>query len=236
MKPIHALLLLLAAHCSVPLAAAPSPVIAALERLAAAGNAEAKYHLGMSYHVGSGVERDRVKALAYFRQAAALGDPLGAYKLGCYYDGQGEGLVRNDAAQALRYKRIAAEAGYALAQQDVASLLARAGDTTAALAWVERSAAQGWAGGLMMMASAHNGAPGVPRDPAKTAAYFRLFLARQDGTAEQRAWLQSFEAKLSQADRERAAAIVRDYRAAPTALTIKALSGHRAAEALVARS
>lgn len=210
-----------------------SGLIASLQRLADQGNAEALYHLGMAYHTGSGVTEDHSKALAAFRKAAALGDPLAAYKLGCYFDGQGEGLVEPDRVQALKYKLVAAEAGYALAQQDVGALYARNGDTKTALSWLERSAAQGWSGGLMSLASVYNGAPGIIPDHAKTVAYFRLFLARDDASDEQRAWLENFEGKLSAEDRRRAEEIVSKYSAAPTVLTVKALSGQRAAQALV---
>lgn len=208
-------------------------LIPSLERLAKSGNAEAIYHLGMAYQTGSGVTEDHAKALEDFRKAAALGDPLGSYKVGCYYSGQGAGLVASDAASALKYKLVAAKAGYALAQQDVGALYAQNGDITAGLAWLEKSAAQGWSGGLMTLASVYNGAEGVKPDAGKTAAYFRLFLARSDPSDEQTAWLKNFEEHLSPQDRVRADEIVRSYRPVPTELTLKALSGQRAAQALV---
>ncbi len=208
-------------------------LIPALERLAEADNAEAIYYLGMAYQTGTGVPEDHAKALDAFRRAAALGDPLASYKLGCYYDGQGAGLVEPDAKLALQYKLVAATAGYALAQQDVGVLYARSGDVSNGLGWLERSAAQGWSGGLMTLASVYNGAAGVKADAAKTAAYFRLFMARSEPGEKQTKWLKEFEARLSPDDRKRAEEIVAAYRAAPTPLTLKALSGERAAHALV---
>lgn len=187
----------------------------------------------MAYQTGSGVVEDHAKALAAFRKAAGLGDPLGSYKLGCYYDGQGAGLITADPALALRYKLVAAKAGYALAQQDVGVLYALSGDVPAGLAWLERSAGQGWSGGLMALASVYNGAAGVKPDAAKTAAYFQLFLAHSEPSDKQTAWLKNFEDHLSPEDLKRTAAIVRSYRPKPTALTIRALSGQRAAQALV---
>ena len=210
-------------------------LIPRLERLAAANNAEAIYHLGMAYQTGAGLPKDPVKALDAFRRADALGDVLAAYKVGCYYGGQYQGVVDTDPDLALRYKLKAAEAGYALAQQDVAALYAGKGEIGTALAWLEKSAAQGWADGLAMYASVHSGAPGVPRDRSKTAAYFRLFLDRADPTEKQREWLKNFEQQLSPEERERAQRIVRSYRPAPTPLTIKALSGQRAAQELITR-
>lgn len=208
-------------------------LIPLLERLAKTGNAEAIYHIGMAYQTGSGVTEDHAKALDAFRKAAGLGDPLGSYKLGCYFAGQGGGLVAADAAAALRYKLVAAKAGYALAQQDVGVLYTQSGDIPTGLAWLERSAAQGWSGGLMTLASVYNGAAGVKPDAGKTAAYFRLFLARSEPNDKQAAWLKNFEKRLSPDDRKRAGEIVRSYRPVPTELTLKALSGQRAAQALI---
>jgi uncharacterized protein len=223
------------AAATVGASAGEPPLILSLESLAKAGNAEAIYHLGMAHHTGSGVPQNFSKALSAFRKSAALGDPLASYKLGCYFDGQGFGLVTDDAKQALKYKLVAAEAGYALAQQDVGALYARSGDVEAGLAWLEKSASQGWSGALMTLASVHNGALGVERDAAKTAAYFRLFLDLSDPTDKQRAWLRRFEKGLTADDRKRAEEIVRSFRPTPTALTLRALSGQRAAQELIAQ-
>lgn len=212
-----------------------APIISSLERLADAGNAEALYHLGMAYQTGTGTAQDPGKALEAFRKAAAMGDPLAAYKLGCYYDGQGAGLVAQDAGQALKYKLVAAQAGYALAQQDVAALYAREGDVQSGLEWLEKSAAQGWSGGLMTLASVYNGAPGIERDAAKTAGYFKLFLAHSDPSEAQRNWLRKFEMGLSTNDKKRADDLVRGFYPKPSPLTLKALSGQRAAEDLIER-
>lgn len=210
-------------------------LIPSLERLAASNNPEAVYHLGMSYQTGAGLPKDPAKALEAFRRAASLGDVLASYKLGCFYAGQEGDLVQSDPDKALRYKLIAAEAGYALAQQDVAALYGAKGEISTALAWLEKAAAQGWADALATYASVYNGTPGIPQDRAKTAAYFRLFLDRTNGSEKQRSWLKNFEDRMSPAERDIAVEIVRSYRPAPTPLTLKALSGQRAAEELVAR-
>ena len=208
-------------------------LIPSLEQLAKRDNAEAIYHLGMAYHTGSGIGEDHAKALDAFRKAAALGDPLASYKLGCYYDGQGAGLVSPDTKLALQYKLVAAKAGYALAEQDAGVLYAQSGDVRTALTWLEKSAAQGWSGSLMTLASVYNGAAGVKPDAARTAAYFRLFLARSEPNAKQTEWLSHFEKQLSPDDKKRAADIVRNYHPVPTQLTLKGLSGQRAAQLLV---
>ena len=210
-------------------------LVPALERLAAQDNAEAIYHLGMSYHTGAGLPQDTAKALEAFRRAAALGDVLASYKLGCFYDGQGGALVQDDPEIALRHKLVAAEAGYALAQQDVASLYAAQGDLAAAVAWLEKAMLQGWPDALATYASIHNGAEGIPPDPVKTAAYFHIFLDRTDADDSARDWLTNFEQSMTPEQLRRANEIVRSYRAVPTPLTIRALSGQRAAAELVSQ-
>ena len=212
-----------------------SDVLPALERLAASNNPEAIYHIGMAYQTGAGAQQDPAKALAAFRRAAALGDVLASYKLGCFYDGQGGSLVEANPELALRHKMVAAEAGYALAQQDVAALYAARGELNTAVSWLEKAAHQGWPDALATYASVHNGAEGITPDPIKTAAYFRLFLDRTDASDKQRKWLSEFEQRMSPEQRQLVLEIVSSYRPAPTPLTLKALSGQRAALELVVR-
>lgn len=208
-------------------------LIPKLEQLADAGNAEALYHLGMAYQTGSGVSEDHGKALEAFRKSAAMGDPLASYKLGCYFEGE-DTLVAKDESKALELKLVAAAAGYALAQQDVAALFARQGQPMRGLQWLQKSADQGWPDGLRVLASVYNGAAGIEPDAAKTAAYFRLYLAREGGSEPQRKWLAKFEAGMNADDKRRAEQLVRNYSPAPTPLTIKALAGQDAARWLVA--
>ena len=222
---------LLLAACSP--AEAKSDLAADLEMLAAEQHPEALYHLGMMYLVGAEVETDRTRALDFFRRSAELGDPLAAYKIGCFYDGQYD-LLEVDVAAALEHKMIAAEAGYALAQQDVALLLYRAGDIDAALDWLKRAADQGTRGALMAYASIHNGVENIPEDPVKTAAYFTLYLDLHGGSEAQREWLRGISATLTPRQAEEVARIVAQYRPAPTPLTRKALSGMEAAQSLAA--
>ena len=210
-------------------------LIVALDRLSTDGNAEATYHLGMAYHTGSGVSVDRTKALAMFREAAQAGNALASYKLGCYYDGQGGGLVKDDFALALEHKLVAAEAGYALAQQDVAALYAQMGDMDKAVSWLERAVKQGWPQALATYASIHNGAEGIAPDAVKTDAYFRLYLQRQEASPKQMEWLREFERGMSGEEKNLADEIVKNYRPAPTPITLIALSGQDAAMELVER-
>jgi uncharacterized protein len=231
MKEILTLIAALISASSCAQAQSPNNLVPQLERLADHGNAEAQYHLGMTYWVGEGVDKDVNKAVKYFESAAAAGDPLGAYKLGCLYDGQ-DGVMDRDTTKALKYKLMAANAGYALAQQDVASLYAERSEYDPALSWLEKAAKQGTTGALMAYASVHNGAPGIKADPVITAAYFRLYLDRAEGSDKQRDWLKAFEQKLTPEQHDEVSRTVASYRPAPTALTIKALRGVEAAKEL----
>lgn len=219
---------------SAPVLAQPATLIGALERLAATGNAEALYHLGMSYQTGSGVAVDHGRALGYFRRAAALGDPLAHYKLGCFYDGQ-DGVVPVDAAKALSEKLVAAEAGYALAQQDVAVHYARSGDLALAERWIVKAAAQGWPDAMLAYAALRSGKLGLPRDGAVSVAYLTLALRQAPAADPLRAELAKQRTALTRPDRVSVDRIVATYRATPTALTLSALSGQRAAQALIDR-
>lgn len=204
-----------------------------LAALAEKGNAEAAYHLGMMKHLGIGGPKDEKAAFELFRTAAEAGDPLGAYKLGCYYAGQGEREVAPDPAQAIKFKLVAAEAGYALAQYDVARQYFDAGDKDLALEWLLRSAQQGFPDALRALASLYN-SEAIPKDPARTYAYFSLYLARLAAPGEkQKAFLADFAGRMSEEDKARGDRILADWHAEASPLTAKALSGLRAAEALV---
>ena len=159
-----------------PSAAQDASLSARLEAAATRGSTEAAYHLGMLYHLGlEGVARDPRRAFAYFRRAADGGDALGAYKVGCFYAGQGEGVVEPDEALALRYKLRAAEAGYVLAQTDVARIYHDREDADHAVQWLEAAARQGDAG-AMMGALFYRSRNGPRPDAARAWLYFELTL------------------------------------------------------------
>src|SRR5258705_184692 len=62
----------------------PETLFAQVRALAQSGNLEAQYHIGMMYNNGMGVSQDPNKAFEWFSKAATGGDPLAAYKVGCY--------------------------------------------------------------------------------------------------------------------------------------------------------
>jgi uncharacterized protein len=204
-----------------------------LEALAQKDNVEALYHLGMMRHLGLGGTKDQVAAFGYFQKAADAGDPLAAYMVGSYYQGAAPTIIETDKAEALKWKSIAAEAGYALAQHDVARLHFEAGETDLALEWLTRAAQQGEVNALRALASLHN-SDAIPKDAARTFAYYTLAMKQTiEPPQKQRDWIASFTAAMTPEDKERGEAIVADWKIEPTPLTIKAQWGLRAAEALV---
>ena len=81
-----------------------------IHALANGGNAEAQYHVGMFFNNGmGGMTRDPRVAFEWFGKAAAGGDALGAYKVGCHYAGQFPGTVEVDQEKALTHKLVAAK-------------------------------------------------------------------------------------------------------------------------------
>jgi TPR repeat protein len=221
---LRLLLLMIMLAVPVPAAAAPSELTAKLSTLSNAGNAEATYHLGMLFHVGlQGVEKDQRKAFELFKRAAELGDPLGAYKYGCYFDGQGQGIVDSDPKLALRWKLVAAEAGYTLAQEDVAQHLFDEGETARALQWLEASASQGSPMALGLLGGLYAGlmppevkVPAVPKDEAKGWAY--LLLSVRD-MPEMRSSFEAELAKLNPDVQKRAQDLISSWKANPTELS-----------------
>jgi len=205
-----------------------------LQTLVKNDNADALYHVGMMYHWGLGTEKDTLKAKYNFQKASALGQPLAAYKLGCYYDGQGGGVVKRDLVQALKHKLVAAKAGYALAQSDVAKIYYDEGKFSNALEYLMLAVNQGNRDSIMAMASIHNSESGIEKNPAITVAYFSILLdISNGGSKEQQNWLSKFNEKLTEDEKAKRDNIIRNWRPKPNRITIDGLSGLRAAQKLV---
>jgi TPR repeat protein len=176
---------------------------------------------------GIGTQQDPRQAFEWFQKSTASGDPLGAYKLGCYYDGQGAGIVPSDSNEALKYKLVAATAGYALAQHDVGLLYDKQGNSEEALKWWKMAGDQGYPNALYRLSMSYSAGKGVPRDLSLSYAYFKLSkLAPAKNVNEMAALLSEQELKNSEK-------LVSEWKPRTTALTLKAKSGIRAAEEYV---
>lgn len=206
-----------------------------LEGMAAAGNAEARYHLGMLYNNGIAVPQDPRRAFAHFRAAAEAGDPLGAYKLGCYYAGQfGSEAVAPDESLALRWKLVAARAGYSLAQADIANHHARRDQWGEAMPWLVAAARQGDAQSLYNLSVLHKDGLGTPASPPHAWAYFRLsqLAARGQVSGDAEQALAGMWNAMDANQRNEAQRIAAGFVTGPTELTRRALRGLERAEEL----
>jgi uncharacterized protein len=206
--------------------------------LANKGDAEAQYHVGMMYNNGIGTQQDPKQAFGWFEKSAAGHDPLGAFKLGCYYAGQFAGVVKTDEDAALKYKLVSAEAGYSLAQHDVAVHYARLGNFEEAVKWLKLASDQGYDSSLWGLSSSYHDGKGVPQDLSRAFAYFSLamIMSGAEATDKSRAMLNEMSARMSDADMQKAQKLIVDWKAQPTALTIKAKSGIAEAEYYLAKA
>jgi uncharacterized protein len=212
---------------SVPADANDTDTFNAMVALANKGNAEAQYHVGMMHNNGIGTQKDPKQAFEWFQKSTAAGDPLGAYKLGCYYDGQFAGVVPTDPNEALKYKLVSAKAGYALAQHDVAILYDKQGNSEEALKWWKMAGDQGDPGALFGLSRSYSAGKGAPRDLSLSYAYFKLSNVAPKKNVNEMASM------LSKPELEKAEKLVSAWSPKPTALTLKAKSGVRAAEELL---
>jgi uncharacterized protein len=210
----------------------------AMLALANKGDAEAQYHVGMMYNNGIGTAQDPKQAFGWFEKSTASHDPLGAFKLGCYYAGQFAGVVETNPDEALKYKLIAAKAGYSLAQHDVAVHYSRQGNAEEAVKWLKLAAAQGYDSSFYGLASSYHEGRGVPKDIPLAFVNFKLALmtSQTELTDSNKAVLDEMIAQMSTADLEKAQKMVADWKPEPTPLTIKAMGGISEAEAYLQRA
>lgn len=204
--------------------------------LANRGNAEAQYHVGMLYNNGiGGASKDPKLAFEWFQKSATGQDPLGAYKLGCYYAGQFPGAAPLDPQQALDYKLFAAEAGYALAQYDVAVAYYRKADYIQAGKWWKLAAQQGFAPSAYNLSNWYHDGKVEARDLAMSYAWFKIsqLLSRGKLTDTAQASLDKFAAQMSTEQVQTAEKFVSDWRPTPTNLTLAASNAPGRIEALL---
>jgi hypothetical protein len=116
--------------------------------LAAEGNADAQYALGVAYFKGEGVSRDLNDSMEWFEQAANSGNVQAMFNLGAaYWEGNG---TRQSYAQAVEWWEKSAAAGQSAAQYNLglAYYLGKGAeqDLDQALKWIRQSAENGHSG------------------------------------------------------------------------------------------
>lgn len=212
-----------------------SPLFIEVEKLAQQGNPEAQYHLGMMYNNGQGVSEDPQKAFEWFSKAADSGDPLAAYKMGCYFAGQFKGVVGVDLTKSLQLKLIAADEGYSFAQSDVGIVYFEQGNYAEAIKWWKLAAAQGYSSAIYNLSVAYNEGKVVPRDKTLAYSYFKLANSnsKKEVDPNAKAGLAELASTMTPDELGRAEQIVSEWKPEPTPLTLKAISGIEEAKKLV---
>lgn len=204
--------------------------------LANRGNAEAQYHVGMMHNNGiGGASKDPKLAFDWFLKSASGKDPLGAYKLGCYYAGQFPDAAPLDPQQALDYKLLSAEAGYALAQHDVANTYYQKADYVQAGKWWKLAAQQGFAPSAYNLSNWYHDGKVEAMDLAMSYAWFKIsqLLSRGKLTDTAQAGLDKMTQQMSSEQVQTAEKFVSDWRPTPTALTLAARNAPARIEALL---
>jgi TPR repeat protein len=195
-------------------------------KLATEGQAEAEYHVGMFYNNGIGTPADPDAAFAWFKKAADAGDPLGSFKLGCYYAGQFPSVVEIDRDTALKYKLVAAEQGYDLAQLDVGRHHYDQKDYPEAIRWWKAAAKQGEPSSLYHLSALYAQGKVVPADLVSSFRYLSALRSLPEYSADQQladayaSLTKMMNATELSAANEAAALVIE-----PTPLTLKAHEG-----------
>lgn len=200
-------------------------MFARLSALAPSGNADIKYNLGMFLNNGIGTTRDNKTAFKYFSEAAELGQELASYKVGCYLAGQFPGTVPVNEAEALKFKLLAAEAGYDLAQFDVGMHYIKMRDIENANLWWERASRQG-----NMQATAiylYYFSKGSQNEVKNYALALALKELMPNPSKELLAHIAPLEAKLTAEQKSEANAFRASWFTGKTPLTIKAQDGFK---------
>jgi len=213
--------------CASPTSAAdPSPeaMFKRLTALTESGNADVKYNLGMFLNNGIGTQRDNKAAFRYFSEAAEAGNVLASYKVGCYYAGQFTDVVPSDEQTALKFKLPAAEAGYDLAQHDVAMHFGKIGDIANALKWWEKASRQAYMPSTAYLANYVSRSDS--KDKAKGFALMLILKEQMPNTPKELSdRLAAAQAELSDVEKKEAANIRTSWLTGPTPLTTAARAG-----------
>lgn len=163
-----------APHPSKVPPAKTAPAKPSLAQLAAQGDPQAQYHLGLAYSTGKGARKNPAEAAAWFALAAGNGQAEAAVALAKAYE-QGSG-VKRDPVQAAQWWRHAGLLGDADAKARFVQLFL-AGQTDdiggpTGAGWLEEMAKTGDARAILALGRAYEDGRGVVADPAKARAWY----------------------------------------------------------------
>ena len=197
-----------------------------LLKLASQGDHEAEYHVGMLLNNGIGTAPNQKEAFQWFRKSAEAGHPLGAYKFGCYYAGQFPEVVDVDQEQAMKYKSMAAEQGYDIAQREIAQIYYASKDYQQAIFWWTQAASQGETDAMHYLGEAYARGEIVQTDLSLSYRYLDALKRLPEFSSDP--WVTNglaFVAKSMSADELAAAKSAAPLVIEPTPLTLKARNG-----------
>jgi len=145
------------------------------QREADGGNATSARMLALIYQAGNGVTRDTIRATAWFRRAAMLGDAEAQFQTGRAYE-RGLGTPANF-AEALAWYRKAAVQGDARAENYLGWLYGAGHgvprDDAAAARWFQLAAAHGDAQAEYNLGFMYANGRGIARDDRQAVFWFR---------------------------------------------------------------
>jgi len=140
------------------------------------GDATAQYNVGVCYSFGTGVAKDEVEAVKWYRKSAEQGVATAQYNLGTRY-ASGTGVAK-DEVEAVKWFRKSAEQGYAVAQYHLGVGYAFgtgvAKDEVEAVKWFRKSAEQGDATAQHHLGFCYANGIGVEKDEVEAYAFYNL--------------------------------------------------------------
>ncbi len=158
-----------------------------LEQAVAVGNVEAINDLaGICYLGGNGVSSDFNKAVKYWKQAAALGQPEAQYTMGVLTEDETfdyDSKAASDKAAEEWYIK-SANQGFAPAQNNLGVYYFRKNDYTKAFEWFMKAAEQGVANAQYCLGIMYSSGDGVDRDIEKAWNYFEMAAEQGDRASQ----------------------------------------------------
>jgi TPR repeat protein len=157
-----------------------------LQPLAGAGNAEARFLLGVMYRFGRGVPQNYTEAVKWYRLAAEQGNAWAQLGLGGMYD-DGKG-VRQDYREAVKWYGLAAAQGNVAAQSNLGAMYVGGEGVprnyTEAAKWYRLAAAQGFSPAQNALGWMYKDGRGVPQNYKEAVKWLGLAAGQGEAHAQ----------------------------------------------------
>lgn len=146
--------------------------------LALKGNADAQYALGEKYFWGQGVNKDYIKAIVWYKQAAAQGHRNAQDIINKLNESTQQVTTTNKNTINI-YSKAAAQ-GDAIAQFELGYIFVNNQDYINAFKWLNKSASQGYSKAQSMLGDMYRDGRGVKQDYNKAINLFNKAAAQGD--------------------------------------------------------